>query len=92
MRTIVFLFLILFSGISLANEGEQLHQSNCVTCHSRMTGGDGTVLYERADRIARTLNELNQRVEYCANGANAHWNKTQLGIVSQYLNESFYQY
>ncbi len=33
------------SQFAFAEDGELLHQENCITCHAAMTGGDGSVLY-----------------------------------------------
>ena len=94
MRTILFSFFILISAtiIANANEGASLHQSECIDCHSRMTGGDGTVIYKRDDRLAKTLDDLTARVIHCAQGSNTGWNTSQIEAVTQYLNQQFYQY
>ncbi len=91
---IITLTFITIGNISFAEEsqGQVLHQSNCVECHSRMTGGDGTVIYKRDDRIARTYKELDSRVTHCAKGANTGWSKPEVDVVTQYLNEQYYQF
>ena len=91
---IIALTFITYGSISFAEEsqGQLLHQSNCVECHSRMTGGDGSVIYKRDDRIARTHEELDSRVTHCAEGANTDWNKPEVDAVTQYLNDQYYQY
>ncbi|MFK8027449.1 MAG: hypothetical protein AB8C40_05250 [Gammaproteobacteria bacterium] len=77
---------------SHADNGEALHQAECIECHSRMTGGDGHVIYTRDERIAKNAAELNARVTHCANGANTGWNSTQINAVTDYLNEQHYHY
>lgn len=75
-----------------ADTGEKLHQSACIDCHSRMTGGDGHVIYTRDERIAKDIEELNSRVTHCANGANTGWDSNQINSVTEYLNTQYYQY
>lgn len=92
LSVLAFLPLILISSISTANQGQELHQANCVECHSRMTGGEGTVIYKRNDRLAKNLTALRVRVSHCANGTKAGWNQSQINAVTDYLNGQFYHY
>lgn len=78
--------------ITLAEQGQTLHDSQCIECHSRMTGGDGTVIYGRDDRLATTLEKLQQRVSHCSKGANTGWTETEIHAVTEYLNSTFYHY
>ncbi len=84
--------LILTSLISYAHDGQTLHESKCIECHSRMTGGDGHVIYIRDDRIVKNISELTSRVSHCAKGANTGWNADQIKAVTTYLNEKHYNY
>ena len=84
--------LLFLSAASSAETGEALHQSHCTECHSRMTGGDGHVLYSRDDRIAKNESELKQRISHCAKGANTGWDEIQINAVFNYLNEKYYHY
>ncbi len=89
---ILFLSFFIYSSTLLANEGLELHQSDCIECHSKMTGGDGSVLYAREDTLVRSMTELESRVHHCANGAKTGWNETQIESVSNYLNQTYYHY
>ena len=80
------------SQLLLANNAAELHQSNCIGCHARMTGGDGSVLYKRNDGIVNNKTELEQRVLHCANGASLNWSKSEITAVINYLNELVYQF
>ncbi|MDW3094988.1 MAG: cytochrome c [Gammaproteobacteria bacterium] len=84
--------LILISLTAHAQDGQALHQSECIECHSRMTGGDGHVIYSRDDRIVKNISELSTRVTHCSNGANTGWNANQIDAVTKYLNERYYNY
>ena len=75
-----------------AEDGQALHQSECIECHSRMTGGDGHVIYTRDERIVKNVMELKARVAHCANGANTGWNQTQISLVTEYLNQQYYHF
>ena len=87
--------ILLFTVGSLplqANDPAELHRSQCVACHAKMTGGDGALLYKRDDRIVKTKSELEQRTAYCARGAHTGWNDEEVTAVANYLNELIYQF
>ena len=94
MRRILLALSLLISSLQtgFADPGQTLHTSQCIACHSRMTGGDGHVLYTRHDRLATTLEKLRRRVGHCAQGANTDWTNTQIKAVAEYLNSRFYDY
>ena len=75
-----------------ASDPAELHRSQCIACHAKMTGGDGGVLYKREDRIVKSKFELEQRVAYCARGAHTDWNDEEIYAVTNYLNELIYQF
>ena len=86
------LLSLLFSQSLLANDAGDLHRSSCIACHTKMTGGDGGLLYKRSDRIVNNKSELEQRVAYCARGANTNWSSTDIAAVANYLNEIVYKF
>jgi mono/diheme cytochrome c family protein len=92
LPSLLLLALTLITITSHAEDGQALHQTECIECHSRMTGGDGHVIYTRDERIVRNSAELKTRVTHCTNGANTGWNQTQINAVTDYLNEQFYHY
>ncbi|MEM7304416.1 MAG: cytochrome c [Pseudomonadota bacterium] len=91
MRSLLILILILYSN-AFAEDGKKLYESHCVDCHSRMTGGDGTVLYQRDDKIVSSMDSLSQRVRHCSEAAAPEWNESDIEAVTNYLNENFYHY
>ena len=91
MRTILLLF-ILYSGNVFADNGQVLYETACIDCHSRMTGGDGSVLYKREDRFVTSARALFERVSYCAEAASAPWDKAEIEAVTNYLNENYYHF
>ena len=92
LPSLLLLSLTLITFTLHAEDGQALHQTECIECHSRMTGGDGHVIYTRDERIVRNTAELKTRVTHCASGANTDWNQIQINPVTDYLNEQFYQY
>jgi len=92
LLTIALILLSLTSLPSRANEGLELHLLKCVECHSKMTGGDGTLLYQRTNKIVRSITKLKMRVVHCSNGAQTGWDESQITTVTNFLNESFYSY
>lgn len=88
-----FVFITLFGNHSLfASQGSELHAEQCIDCHARMTGGEGTVLYQRDDSLIHSIDELTARVSHCAAGANSDWDEKQIEAVVKYLNENFYNF
>ena len=75
-----------------ASDAAELHRTNCLACHAKMTGGDGGVLYKRSDRIVNSKAELEQRVAHCAKGAHTNWSNTEMSAVADYLNELIYKF
>jgi len=96
MQHINFFFLILIISFPLNNvfagPGETLHETACIECHSLMTGGDGSVLYERENRIVSSMKVLEKQVMRCSNGANTNWTNNQINSVINFLNESHYHF
>ncbi len=92
LPSLLLLPLMTITFTSQAEDGEALHLSQCIECHSRMTGGDGHVIYTRDKRIADNAVELKARVTHCANGANTGWNELQINAVTNYLNQQHYHY
>ncbi len=88
---LIILFTVLASAAT-ADTGEQLHQSACIDCHSRMTGGEGTVLYQREERIVQSLAALKHQTARCAAGAATGWDDNQIQSVVEYLNQSHYHF
>lgn len=89
---LVFVIICLSPITLFANQGETLHQTNCTDCHARMTGGDGTLVYQRKDSIISSYKALHIRVEHCAKGSNTAWSNDEVHHVIKYLNDTFYQF
>ena len=57
-----------------------------------MTGGDGTVLYQRDDKIVTSMDGLHKRVIHCASSAAPDWTEADINAVTNYLNENYYHF
>ena len=84
--------VLIYATSGMAEDGESLYQASCIGCHSRMTGGDGTVLYQRDDKIVTSLDALHQRVTHCANSAATNWTEADIEAVTNYLNDTYYHF
>jgi hypothetical protein len=95
-KSLGFALLILLSGVFLqtaaAQDDAALHEENCIACHSAMTGGEGSVLYTRDDRVVTSSDALTKQVNRCQSSLELGWSKTQIDSMQQYLNQSFYKF
>lgn len=84
--------LALLPGYATASDAAALHKEQCTACHTRMTGGDGTILYTRKERLVTTPEQLAERVDYCAKGANTGWDSSTVDHITQWLDEHYYKF
>lgn len=75
-----------------AEHGQKLHQAKCVACHVQQYGGDGSQIYQRADRKVRSIEGLMARVAGCNRQVNAGFNPDDINDVVSYLNETYYHF
>lgn len=91
MRYLIAMIFLGVSATALA-QGKQLHDNNCMQCHSSLTSGQPNSLYTRADRGVKSLEGLNKRVANCAIAADVNWTPDQQKQVVEYLNSQFYKF
>ncbi len=72
--------------------GKVLHDKQCVSCHARQFGGDGSKIYTRSPRLINDKRSLAQRVAMCAALTGAKWFPEDEENVVAYLNEQFYKF
>lgn len=72
--------------------GEQLHAQNCVSCHTSMVGGDGSLLYTRADRKVNNREQLISRVNQCETTLELQWFEEDVMAVVEYLDRNHYKF
>lgn len=94
-----YLLLLAFSTASVpfaaqaeSTHGKELHNANCIQCHSNMFGGDGSGIYTRPNRRVRSLQGLEKQVRFCAQNLGHTWFDDEIQEVSNYLNREFYHF
>ncbi len=75
-----------------AKLGQAMHDKQCVNCHVRQVGGDGSRVYTRPDRKIASLSALRQRVAFCSNQTNAGWFPEDEEHVTAWLNQQYYKF
>lgn len=74
------------------NTAKPLHEKACVSCHTRMYGGDGSKMYTRDGRMLSNQLELLQRVAACNAQVSSGWFPEEEGAVAAWLNQHYYQF
>lgn len=72
--------------------GKQLHDENCLKCHTSIMGGDPNTIYTREDRRIGSFAALDKQVRRCKTSLGASWPDDQIDDVVTYLNETFYKF
>jgi len=72
--------------------GKALHNQDCVACHARRYGGDGSIMYTRQDHTIKNPPSLAQRINTCnANLGNKLFPEDEADIGA-YLNQTYYKF
>lgn len=72
--------------------GKALHDKQCVACHVKMFGGDGSKIYTRSPRLINDRTALSQRVAMCSTQTGAKWFPEDEEHVTAYLAQQFYKF
>lgn len=75
-----------------AKAGKPLHDKNCIACHVKLQGGDGSKIYTRNPRLINTPEALVQRVAACNAQTNSGWFPEEEVHVASYLNQQYYKF
>ncbi|MGE5468136.1 MAG: c-type cytochrome [Ignavibacteria bacterium] len=96
MRILVFMSLLAATTVAAAagdpKVGKTLHDKQCISCHARLFGGDGSKVYTRSPRLINDKTSLAQRVAMCASQTGAKWFPEEEEHVVAYLNQQFYKF
>jgi len=78
------------SGDAIA--GATMHDKDCVACHVRRMGGDGTRMYTRIDRKVTTLEKLKAQIAVCNAELSAGYFPEEEAHIAAYLNLRYYKF
>lgn len=101
MKTPLFLLIATLSAASVhaapfdkgdPKAGKALLEKSCMSCHIGMFGGDGSKIYTRADRKAKTPQQLAARISGCNANTGAGWFPEDELNVAAYLNQQYYKF
>ncbi len=68
---------------AVLEQGKQLHNTNCVSCHD-------TSIYTRENRMIKRYESLKTQVQRCATNLNKPWFDDEVDAVADYLNKNYY--
>jgi len=74
-----------------AKIGAAMHDKDCVACHVRRVGGDGTHMYTRPDRRVTTPAQLKAQIAVCNAELGAGYFPEEEDHVAAYLNLRHYK-
>ncbi len=84
--------VLMFATLSLVpaaqaaeDPGKALVDKHCQRCHDNS-------IFTRSDSIIHAYSELQARVEFCDNAAQAHMSEAQIRQVIEYLNDTYYKF
>ena len=72
--------------------GKQMVQENCISCHAKKYGGDGSGIYTRADRKVHSSSELLAQIRNCNTMIGLKWFEDEELHVARYLNQTYYKF
>ncbi len=75
-----------------AENGDKLHNSKCVGCHTGLMNGEPQQIYLRDDHRIKTIEGLTGQVNLCNKQINANLDTDQVDDVIIFLNENFYMF
>ena len=75
-----------------ATAGAIMHVKDCVACHVRRMGGDGTLMYTRIDRKVTTPEKLKSQVSVCNAELSTGYFPDEEEHVAAYLNLRYYKF
>lgn len=73
-----------------AQKGKALFDRyKCNSCHSQMTGGDGSAIFTRPDRKVHNAAELVDQIRVCSGNVGAHLSAQDEQHLGAYLNQYY---
>ena len=75
-----------------AKAGASLHERDCVGCHVRRLGGDGSAMYTRSGRRVTSAAKLRAQVAACNTELSTAYFPDEEEHVAAYLNLRYYKF
>lgn len=75
-----------------AKVGAAMHEKDCVACHVRRLGGDGSAMYTRGDRRVTSPAKLRAQVAACNTELGTNYFPEEEDHLSAYLNLQYYKF
>jgi hypothetical protein len=75
-----------------ASAGATLHDKDCVGCHVRRVGGDGTSMYTRAERKVTSPAKLDAQIAACNSQLGAGYFPEEEAHIAAYLELRYYKF
>ena len=77
------------SLLAESNEGKELHDESCISCHAVE---DHTALYTSKSRKVDSLHKLGGQVSACTQALGVEWFPEDEKKVVKFLNEDYYKF
>jgi mono/diheme cytochrome c family protein len=75
-----------------AAAGATLHAKDCVDCHVRRVGGDGTAMYTRSERKVTSTAKLDAQIAACNSQLATGYFPEEEAHIAAYLNLRYYKF
>ncbi|MFZ2267998.1 MAG: cytochrome c [Azonexus sp.] len=72
--------------------GQRLHDKQCISCHAKQYGGDGSGMYRRPDSLIHDRPALERRVAICNKMTGAGLSPDDEKNISAYLEQRYYKF
>lgn len=82
---------VIFQGADLKLGEKLIAENQCVACHSRKVGGDGSAIYRPAGKI-NTAGYLRGMVENCNTELNLGFFPEEVTAIAAVLNRDYYKF
>ena len=75
-----------------AKTGAAMHERDCVACHVRRVGGDGSAMYIRPDRRVTTPAQLKAQIAVCNTELGTRYFPDEEEHLAAYLDLRYYRF
>jgi len=75
-----------------AGAGEAMHERDCVACHVRRMGGDGSRMYTRDERRVTTPAQLKAQVAVCNTELGTRYFPEEEDDLAAFLDRRYYKF